>query len=151
MLVAGVQVDGWTANDMPIASQVACNGVAMWQQSLAHLGERHAQGVGHEEEGQEEAAHVEAGGEPELVAVVQVVEPDGGPQGAHLGSSRTEAVGRGTHIGGVQLTCHTRSMNKGIQAHSQKGALLLHIALSNACGGSWGTVKMWASRAWRTW
>lgn len=66
-----------------------------------HLGQGHAQRVGHEQQGQQEATDVEGGGQPELEAVVQVVEPDGGPQGAHLGCAGREAVGGGAHCGGV--------------------------------------------------
>ena len=49
------------------------------------LGQRDAQGVRHEQQRQQEAADVETGSQPELVAVVQVVEPDCGPQCSALG------------------------------------------------------------------
>ena len=57
---------------------------AAQHRARAHLSEGHAQGVGHEEQGQQGAAHIEGGGEPELVPVVQVIEP-------HRGCTRHEA------------------------------------------------------------
>ena len=49
-------------------------------------------------------ANIERGSEPELESVVQVVEPDGGPQGAQLGHTSGHSVGGGAHLGGVQLS-----------------------------------------------
>ena len=42
---------------------------------------------------------------PEAGLVADVVEEDGGPQGAQLGEAGGEAVGGRAHLSRVQLTC----------------------------------------------
>ena len=99
--------------------------------SKAYLGKRHAQGIGHEEEGEQEATNVEAGSQPELVAVVQVIEPHRGPQGAQLGHSSAEAVRRRADVGGVQLTCreHSRlARGDGIEWRQQASSIAVKTA-----------------------
>lgn len=76
------------------------------------LSQGDTEGVWQEHEGEQETSGIEGGRGPELVPVDKhglVVEPDGGPEGAHLGHPSRDTVGSGTHLSWVQLTCTTPS------------------------------------------